>query len=140
MDISYTEILGSLTLRQYRSLDAFGQPRTTSIDGSYVDGVSVTTGTTSRSHVFTYAITEGHYTCPDDGGTDVAPPSFVGDDYLCDSAGSIGSGWYETRLFEDEFFQVDGDGRSPIQVRLLRNEPDGTNEMPGVEKVYIYIR
>ena len=58
------------------------------IDKPYVDGVSITHGTSPRKHIWTYAA--GQYedrrittSCPCSGGT--SPPNFVGSDYYCES-------------------------------------------------------
>ena len=66
------------------------------IDGSYVDGLSLTHGAPgSRQHIWTFA--SGLYTgnvtdyngrsaqCPCDNGNTLRSPYFVGNDYFCES-------------------------------------------------------
>ena len=54
-----------------------------SIDGPYVDGVSVTYGSTPRKHIWTY--TSGYLTCPCNTDSTYTSPSYVGNDYYCES-------------------------------------------------------
>ena len=74
------------------------------IEGSYVDGLSLTHGAPgSRQHIWTFA--SGLYTgsrgssypnmrCPcDNGNTTYPSPPFVGNDYFCESKGTA-SNWY----------------------------------------------
>ena len=64
------------------------------IDGSYVDGLSLTHGTPgSRNHIWTFASggytervgSNQNYNCPCDNGNTYPSPSFVGNDYFCES-------------------------------------------------------
>ena len=69
------------------------------IDDVYVDGVSITRGS-PRHHVWTL-ISEWWptpTTCPCSGGGNL--PSFVGDDYYCESA--IASGVHSSVLYTDD--------------------------------------
>ena len=69
--------------------------RSQGIDGYYVDGLSLTHGAPgSRQHIWTFAsglFTGSHssnlprYRCPCDNGTTYRSPSFVGNDYFCES-------------------------------------------------------
>ena len=59
-------------------------------DSYYVDGVSITYGSNPRQHIWTYAggwyLLVYSYGCPCDNGSSVSPPpSFVGNDYYCES-------------------------------------------------------
>ena len=60
------------------------------IDNAYVDGVSITHGTSSRQHVWTHAVgfedeQIGPFQCPCNTGSTASTPSFVGDNYYCES-------------------------------------------------------
>jgi len=87
--ISYNRVCGRVIGYGYRTPDAFRQlagPQT--IEGHYVDGVSLTHGPPgARQHVWTFADasieTVSEYSCPCAGGR--APPTFVGNDYFCES-------------------------------------------------------
>ena len=89
----YTRICGRIRAYQYASTDGFWSyhlGQVTTIDGAYVDGVSVTHGT-PRNHIWTFAagVSEGnptrHNVCPCDSNTNIRVPSFVGKDYFCES-------------------------------------------------------
>jgi len=86
------------------------------IDDSYVDGLSITYNS-PRQHIWTYAVgsfdnrTDDDFTvyncpCALNGGTD--PPSFVGNNYYCESGVNHGYGSYEDYHFSDPLW--DGSG------------------------------
>ena len=92
--ISYSQVCGRVIGYQYGSPDAI-QPhsgRNKSINGAYVDGVSLTYGN-PRKHVWTFmaALQEnyfngnGYYVCPCAPNSPVTVPSFIGSDYFCES-------------------------------------------------------
>ena len=87
---SYSKVCGQV--RGYR----YGNPHALhgalyhgqDIGGQYVDGVSVTY---NSKHIWTYAgdyIESGtdHYSCPCNTGNPYSSPSFVGDNYYCESS------------------------------------------------------
>ena len=62
-----------------------------SIDDAYVDGVSITHGINPRQHIWTYAVgveegSSGSLECPCNQGSSAHTPSFVGENYYCESA------------------------------------------------------
>jgi hypothetical protein len=140
--ITYEEVYGSLSLYQYASPDGFhgsgSTSSTTSIEGIYTDGVSITHGASgSRSHIFSYAIglTTGGYSsndCPADGG--LSPSSTVGSDYLCDTANTARYGWsyvfYSTPLFTADTWQVSlsSSTTDDIEVRMMMDQYNGDEE------------
>ena len=76
---TYNRVCGYVTASGLRTNDGFHAGSLgTSIDGAYMDGVSVTRGT-PREHIWTYAFSIGR--CPCAGGFN--PPSYVGDNYFC---------------------------------------------------------
>ena len=87
----YSRVCGRIRAYQYATTDGFwhqGQV-TNNINGAYVDGVSVTHGT-PRNHKWTFAagLSEGNptwYICPCDASIAISVPSFVGEDYFCES-------------------------------------------------------
>ena len=98
---SYRTVCGRFRGYQIGSIDAFYNYISRSIETYYVDGVTVTYGSPgSRHHVYTYAAgvseTNG---CPCTGG--LAPPSFVGSDYYCES-GNPGPDWLGTQLYSSD--------------------------------------
>ena len=93
-NISYSQVCGQVIGYQYGSCDAI-EPhsgRSKSINGAYVDGVSITHGN-PRKHVWTfmaalqenYFYKKGHHECPCAPNSTVTVPSFIGNDYFCES-------------------------------------------------------
>ena len=85
--INYTKVCGQVRGYQFASPDVFNTG-TSDIDSYYVDGVSITYGSNPRQHIWTYAA--GVYDldsgCPcSNGSSATPPPSFVGNDYYCES-------------------------------------------------------
>jgi hypothetical protein len=95
---------------QYGSTDAFSYLVVDTIDSYYVYGISVTHGL-PRNHIWTFAagLTEGHTTyqgpncpCSNPGHpSNVLPPSFVGNNYYCES-GNPGSSYIHYHLYSDD--------------------------------------
>ena len=88
--VNYTKVCGQVRGYQFGSTDAFNTG-TSDIDSNYVDGVSITYGSNPRQHICTYSagLTEtrlGSNGCPCNNGNSASPPpSFVGNDYYCES-------------------------------------------------------
>ena len=93
--VSYEHICGQAKAYQKGHTDSFSAP-TTSIDGVYVEGISITLGS-PRKHVWTYASglsddnnhNNGISNCPCATNPGQSPPAFVGNDYYCES-GDVG--------------------------------------------------
>ena len=93
VDQYYTDICGKVQGYQFHSPNAFDGRTSKTINENYVDGISITQ-VPPRRHVWTYAA-YNHETCRDqcpcatsDGRVDSHPPSFVGDDYYCETGSS----------------------------------------------------
>ena len=84
-DISYSEVCGRVIGYQYGRPDGVTDP-TLSINNHYVDGISITRGS-PRKHIWTLmASHKGSSTiCPCDTGSNTVVPSFIGNDYFCES-------------------------------------------------------
>ena len=89
----YTRVCGRIKSYQWGETMAFYSYHNgyrTTIDGAYVNGVSVTRGS-PQQHIWTFAagLSEGNPTwpsvCPCDASTDIRVPPFVGEDYFCES-------------------------------------------------------
>ena len=96
---AYTSVCGTIRAYQYDHTDAFeayDDGEVTTIDGAYVNGVSLTHGS-PRQHIWTFAAgySEGESTrndaCPCDATIGIAIPSFVNGDYFCESGVNSGS-------------------------------------------------
>jgi hypothetical protein len=96
--IAYSQVCGKIIGYQDRTPDAFGQilGQIQSIDGPYVDGISLTHGSNPRHHIWTFAAAldevgsgHPHVLCPctnrDLSSSATQPPSYVGNDYFCDT-------------------------------------------------------
>ena len=138
-----------------------------SIDGAYVDGLSITHGSNPRQHIWTYAagIFEEDtrtYSCPCNTGTTTATPSYVGNDYYCESGATM-STFSSNKFYPDDILwdgQQCGSRESPccssstipwfiktlpqsvtddIELRMCSNQgyPD---EATPIDIIEIYIR
>lgn len=94
---TYSQVCGRMQGLQYSTpngVDSTYDDDSThsSIDGSYVDGVSLTVGKL-RQHVWTFMgslqenfpYQNGDYTCPCADGSIQTPQMFIGNDYFCES-------------------------------------------------------
>ena len=87
--IIFSKVCGQVRRYQYRQSSTFNTG-TTNVDSYYVDGVSITYGSKSRQHIWTYAsgTTEIYSTCPCNSGSRSSafpPPPLVCNDYYCES-------------------------------------------------------
>ena len=93
-DLHYSQVCGQLRGFQFGVPDAFGQfivNTALTIDDQYVDGASITYGNHPRNHIWTYA--NGHLgavsignRCPCTTGFTGQLPSYIENDYYCESA------------------------------------------------------
>ena len=93
----YSKVCGKVIGYQFGSPDAFAHgittaPKNLMIDQPYLDGISITHGTPDRTHIWSYVAGASEngtgcsfYNCPC-SNSDYAPPSYVGDNYYCESA------------------------------------------------------
>ena len=90
VDQSYTKFCGRIKAYQWGVTSAFATYDVTTIDGNYVSGLSLTHGS-PRQHIWTFAagLSESQptstYVCPCDASVNITVPSFVGEDYFCES-------------------------------------------------------
>ena len=90
----YSKVCGRAIGYQQGSPDGFAsivnaEPSTETVNGIYVDGVSVTHGN-PRTHIWTFAVgvhelgsSGNQHNCPCDGGA--SPPPFVKNNYFCET-------------------------------------------------------
>ena len=163
--VPFTQVCGRAIGYQHKSADAFGDENDMGINDPYVDGLSITYGSTPRQHLWTYAAGHGESSmlsrgnCPCSaapGGRQ--PPSFVGDNYYCES-GNVGTP--EDQWFTDDPLW-DGDGcptgntccdppnlpwfnrmidppsTADIELRVCCDEDSG-NEDVAVEQFELYV-
>ena len=106
----YSKVCGQVIGYQIGSSDVFANQQN-SIDTGYVDGVSVTYGSSPCTHIWTYAAgvsetfvpNNDQYTCAcvvagRPTNSQIPPPPFVGDNYYCES-GNPSSTFEHTSVF-----------------------------------------
>ena len=108
--LPYSQVCGRIKGYQFGATLAFWQ-YLQGIEGQYVDGVSLTHGRNgSREHIWTFAagLAESDqysdyiiYCCPCDTSNYDSVPSFVGNDYFCESG--VNSAWnYQFIFYPDD--------------------------------------
>ena len=165
----YNRVCGRVIGYQVGSPDAFGlQARGISIDSYYVYGVSITHGS-PRKHIWSLAggttdvthntILGSNCPCADPPSHRVLPPSFVGDNYYCES-GNSDSSYISSHLYSSDPLwdgqQCEGEccsnGKSPpwfsvelpnpttddIEVRICC--PESTVDDTPVQVLELYIQ
>ena len=166
--VRYSKVCGQARGYQYYSPDAFGHGYT-DINSYYVDGIAITYGTAPRNHIWTYAAglsDDGNYAggvlnCPCAKIPGKDPPTFVGQDYYCESG--ITGRWEDNNriALDDPLWDGDGCGEGnsccdqtglpwfyrvlpqevgdDIEVRVCCNEGQG-NEDVYVDLLEIYVQ
>ena len=166
--VEYSIVCGKIIGYQVGSPDAFYQyhrHRQTTIDETYVDGVSLTHGSSARKHIWTFAAaydetrsdtTVCPCTRPDLTYTGAVPP-FIGQDYFCETGSRYNARFYS----KDPLWDGQGCGaqstccsfnnppwfckelsqptRNDIELRLCGNEGTSNEDTP-LEVVEIYIQ
>ena len=161
--VSYDNICGQAKAYQKGSPDAF-ESKIQSIDGIYVDGISITLGS-PRKHVWTYAagLSDDYdykgSNCPCATIPGPSPPAFVGNDYYCES-GNVGTYDYVSYHLSDPLWDGSGCGtdngccaqagmpwfhkKLPItmiddfEIRICKNYPL-SDEGTAVEKLELFV-
>ena len=163
--LTFTKVCGRVIGYQIGHPDAFHHFN--SINSAYVEGVSITHGFPTRSHIWTYAAdtseTRNHLACPCDNGSSSSPPSFVGNNYYCESgnqnSNSINYFLYaDDPLWDGEGCSTEGtccsdiDGQFPPWFTVPLNNPTNdsievricadfdTSEDTPIELLEIYIQ
>ena len=167
---SYSKVCGKVVGYQKGNMDAFyasAHSTSRSLDGVYVDGISITCGN-PRQHVWTYAAgaseddaVVARYNCPCAKYPGPDPPVYIGSHYYCESALN------NRRNVTSEFFTDDPlwdgagcpsennccyDAGLPwffrqfpvtttgnIEVRICHDE-QFSNEGVGVEQIQLYVQ
>ena len=132
--LSYSRVCGRVVAYQYCSTNAFYrfnfEPNTT-IDGPYLDGISITHGN-PREHVWSFAsgfaesYTEiSNCPCTNNNSPNVLIPPYVGDDYFCETGTAnfpSGGCTVATHFFADDPLW-DGEGCGPTSTCCEFNNP-----------------
>lgn len=95
--VEYSRVCGRIVGYQWGRPNAFDVNEAASIDEDYLDGFSLTHGSSPRSHIWSFAASR-HDTAGENGGSAcpcsspvVNYPSFVGEDYFCESGRDVGN-------------------------------------------------
>ena len=124
---SYSQVCGKIIGYQDRTPDGFANGRSNSIDGAYVDGISLTHGSNPRQHIWTFAAAldeVGTYRglicpCIDRNIATTPSPTFIGNDYFCDT----GSADHFQVIFYGDDPLWDGAGCAPNNDCCDLNNP-----------------
>ena len=125
----YTRVCGRIKAYQWGATHAFysyHRGYRTTIDGGYVDGVSVTHGS-PQQHIWTFAagVSEGNPTwtevCPCDASRDIRVPPFVGEDYFCESG--MNEAWYRRYMLYSTDTLWDGEDCLPSSTCCSQHNP-----------------
>ena len=89
-ELSYSKVCGRITAFTEGAPEGFMRTDDTDINGTYVDGVSLTHGA-PRQHIWTFAATSSEAnrmlscSCNNSNTAGTSPPEYVGNDYFCDT-------------------------------------------------------
>ena len=133
-NISYSHVCGRVIGYQYGAARAFQRENlnyTAVITYAYVDGVSLTYGQ-PRQHIWTVAAALDelentnygmHMRCPCTSPSSAATrtPSFVGNDYFCETGVPLGQPWTKKFYSDDPLW--DGEGCGPTSTCCSFNNP-----------------
>ena len=130
----YTRVCGRIIAYQDKTTDALGHYArgvVTTIDGPYVDGVSLTHGS-PQQHIWTFAAgfsevqdRNRRWACPCDATINITIPPFVGGDYFCESGRHQGD---PREIFYPDDPLWDGDGCTANSS--FNNPPYFTKQLP----------
>ena len=133
----YSQVCGRIRGYQFGTTGAFGHDLR-DIDSYYVDGVSLTHGGAGRrQHIWTFAAggsevsVHPNYGCPCDSAPPSIVPSFVGNDYFCESG--LHSEWnndYFGALFPDDVLWDGQNCTSTSTCCQFNNPPWFTKTLP----------
>ena len=127
---SYSQVCGRIIGYQVGQPQAFVLENRGSqqpIGGPYVDGVSLTYGN-PRQHIWTFAVPiQEDYSaqaalCPCNGNSAVHTPSYVGNDYFCETGVPTGENFIDGHFFAGDPLW-DGQGCGPTSTCCTFNNP-----------------
>ncbi len=169
----YIAVCGMVEGYQYGSMDGFDHSTASKTpDDLYVEGISITHESSPRRHLWTYAVGRSanpvnHPTvqCPCTVlGTSRTLPTFLRDDYYCDSGNAVRSSFSNGHLYPDRLWDNSGpscvsgstccdnpdqpwfkkklaqSANEDVEMRWCGNESPVSNEATATTRVELYIR
>ncbi len=169
----YTAVCGMVEGYQYGHMDAFQHltPSKTP-DELYAEGISITHGSSPRRHLWTYVVglnanpeSYQNYQCPCTVlGTTSNVPTFLNDDYYCDSGNPSRNSWISGHLYPDRLWDNSGPScvsgstccdnpnqpwfkknltqpaNEDVEMRWCANESPVSYEATATTRVELYVR
>ena len=169
---NYTAVCGMVEGYQYGHMDAFQHSTASRTpDDLYADGISITHGSSPRRHLWTYAVglnanpdSNPQWQCPCTVlGTSRTLPTFLNDDYYCDSGNPSRNTWKHHYLHPERLWDNSGPScvsgstccdnpsqpwfkkrmtqpaNEDVEMRWCGDEPPN-NEATATTRVELYIR
>ena len=149
----YSQVCGRIIGYQKGQPGAFlleNLNRSQSIDGTYVDGVSLTYGA-PRQHIWTFANALDEFPhinlytskCPCTNVTEIRPisvPTYIGNDYFCETGVPPGVSWRDSMFYADDPLW-DGQGCGPLSTCCTFNNPPWfCRQLPQSTDAFLEIR
>ena len=138
-DLKYSQVCGRVRGYQYNGVDDIYQNNggTHSLEGPYVDGISITHGSNPRRHIWTFVAGQDENDnvwedCPCNTGSSESTPQYVGNDYYCES------GVREWNWNSDVFFHYDDPLWDGKQCGYLESDCCTTPNIPWFIKSFNY--
>ena len=129
--LQYRKVCGRVLGYQFGSTDAFNEQ---TINQQYVDGVSITHGS-PRQHIWTYAAgstvngsDSPSDNCPCSSTPGLNPPSFVGNNYYCESANPTATFQHGQLFLDDKLW--DGQQCENTCCTAANSQPWFTTNLP----------
>ena len=129
---NYTAVCGMVEGYQYGSMVGFTHSTASKTpDDLYADGISITHGSSPRSHLWTYVVGLNanpdnyipHAQCPCTVlGTSTTLPNFLASDYYCDSVNPSRNSHKDGHLYPDRLW--DNSGPSCVSGSTCCDNPD----------------
>ena len=129
----YTAVCGMVEGYQYGHMDSFEHSTASKTpDDLYAEGISITHGSSPRRHLWMYAV--GQNANPNPGyslndqcpctteGSSTTLPTFLGNDYYCDSGNPSRSSYTTAYLYPDRLW--DNSGPSCVSSSTCCDNPD----------------
>ena len=109
-NFEYSRVCGRITGYQVNTPDAFfrGSQNTETIDSPYVDGISLTHGSSPRKHIWTFAAGSNEYgdmhgcSCGNRSTHAQRAPDLVGENFFCESARDVPGFSHQAGFFAND--------------------------------------